>query len=237
MKFRIIIAIILCCLLSGCTLYEAPKTDRSITVAALGFDGKDDKISVSAEVILINAEDPNEAPTPLVITKTAKTIEQALTEISDQLPWRLVFEHCGVIIIGETINDEWLDKVCEYLFRKSRITLSAYFISANDTKNFLSGGSSTTVSTGYEIMEIIRNQFARTGKNYKNRFFEIEGERQNNVSVYALPFFKRTEEGILNDGIYIYQNDNFLMHINNRKIYQNKNYYKNIISELKGNAK
>ncbi len=204
MKRILISVLILSLCLSLCGCMGAEK-DRQFMVSSLGFSQSGEDITVLAEVVIVNSETSDEAPTPKIFTATGKTIKDALDGISLYLTRPLLLEHCGVIVLDKKLSPKWFNKICEYCFYEKRITLSAYLVGTDDPNTLLSGKPESSVAVGYDIMGLIEQRKATTDKPYKNRFFEIESKREEGEKSFSLPLFTRKEEDLFLDGKYTFQ--------------------------------
>ncbi len=203
--FLVMTACLCCC--SCSSIGGTAKDDRKMLVSAIGFDKEEEKIKVSVELIVINTENFESNFTPRVMSGTGKTIREGIQEIDRGLTRSMLFNHCGIIAIGEKIDAEQFDQICEYCLREQKITLSAYMISTTDCKMLLDGQPESSVTVGYDIMGIIEQESAQTGVAYNSRFFEVEALRERGESSFALPHFTRVEVGVAVDGMRLFHHD------------------------------
>lgn len=183
------------------------KNDRCFMVSALGFETDGFLIKVTSELIIINSEDPETPPQAKTFSAKSSTVTGALEDISARLSRPMLLEHCGIIAIGDRMNEKRFSEICDYCFAENRITLSAYMISTPDPQKLLSGGSESSAAVGYDIMSIIEQQNSASRLNTNSRFFEVESARENGESSFLLPHFIKENDGVCEDGIAVFEND------------------------------
>lgn len=183
------------------------KNDRRFMVSALGFETDGFLIKVTSELIIINSEDPETPPQAKTFSAKSSTVTGALEDISARLSRPMLLEHCGIIAIGDRMNEKRFSEICDYCFAENRITLSAYMISVPDPEELLSGEPESSAAVGYDIMNIIEQQSAANGINTNSRFFEVESARESGKSTFFLPRFEKTESGAVFSGIAVFEHD------------------------------
>lgn len=186
---------------------ENIKNDRRFMVSALGFETDGFLIKVTSELIIINSEDPEPPPQAKTFSAKSSTVTGALEDISARLSRPMLLEHCGIIAIGDRMNEKRFSEICDYCFAENRITLSAYMISVPDPEELLSGEPESSAAVGYDIMNIIEQQSAANGINTNSRFFEVESARESGKSTFFLPRFEKTESGAVFSGIAVFEHD------------------------------
>lgn len=206
--FLIITALSLSVTLTACRgAGDNIKNDRRFMVSALGFETDGFLIKVTSELIIINSEDPETPPQAKTFSAKSSTVTGALEDISARLSRPMLLEHCGIIAIGDRMNEKRFSEICDYCFAENRITLSAYMISAPDPEELLSGEPESSAAVGYDIMNIIEQQNAANGINTNSRFFEVESTRESGKSTFFLPRFEKTESGAVFSGIAVFEHD------------------------------
>lgn len=206
--FLIITALSLSVTLTACRgAGENIKNDRRFMVSALGFETDGFLIKVTSELIIINSEDPETSPQAKTFSAKSSTVTGALEDISARLSRPMLLEHCGIIAIGDRMNEKRFSEICDYCFAENRITLSAYMISVPDPEELLSGEPESSAAVGYDIMNIIEQQNAANGTNTNSRFFEVESARESGKSTFFLPRFEKTESGAVFSGIAVFEHD------------------------------
>ena len=206
--FLIITALSLSVTLTACHgAGENIKNDRRFMVSALGFETDGFLIKVTSELIIINSEDPETPPQAKTFSAKSSTVTGALEDISARLSRPMLLEHCGIIAIGDRMNEKRFSEICDYCFAENRITLSAYMISAPDPEQLLSSEPESSAAVGYDIMNIIEQQNAANGINTNSRFFEVESSRESGKSAFFLPRFEKAESGAVFGGIAVFEHD------------------------------
>ncbi len=206
--FLIITALSLSVTLTACRgAGENIKNDRRFMVSALGFEIDGFLIKVTSELIIINSEDPETPPQAKTFSAKSSTVTGALEDISARLSRPMLLEHCGIIAIGDRMNEKRFSEICDYCFAENRITLSAYMISAPDPEQLLSSEPESSAAVGYDIMNIIEQQNAANGINTNSRFFEVESSRESGKSAFFLPRFEKAESGAVFGGIAVFEHD------------------------------
>lgn len=206
--FLIITALSLSVTLTACRgTGDNIKNDRRFMVSALGFETDGFLIKVTSELIIINSEDPETPPQAKTFSAKSSTVTGALEDISARLSRPMLLEHCGIIAIGDRMNEKRFSEICDYCFAENRITLSAYMISVPDPEELLSGEPESSAAVGYDIMNIIEQQNAANGINTNSRFFEVESARESGKSTFFLPRFEKTESGAVFSGIAVFEHD------------------------------
>ena len=206
--FLIITALSLSVTLTACRgAGENIKNDRRFMVSALGFETDGFLIKVTSELIIINSEDPETPPQAKTFSAKSSTVTGALEDISARLSRPMLLEHCGIIAIGDRMNEKRFSEICDYCFAENRITLSAYMISAPDPEQLLSSEPESSAAVGYDIMNIIEQQNAANRINTNSRFFEVESSRESGKSAFFLPRFEKAESGAVFGGIAVFEHD------------------------------
>ena len=165
-------AVAAACVFAAGGLGRSIKNDRRFTVSALGFEKCGNQIGVTVEAIIINSESVEEKPRSAVFFAEDTTIDGALEKISAKLSRPMLFEHCGIIAVGDAMTDELFYEICEYCIYENRITVSAYIISTDSPKELLSGEPQASLAVGYDIMGIIARQAADGTFKSRSRCFE-----------------------------------------------------------------
>lgn len=206
--FLIITALSLSVTLTTCRgAGENIKNDRRFMVSALGFETDGFLIKVTSELIIINSEDPETPSQAKTFSAKSSTVTGALEDIFARLSRPMLLEHCGIIAIGDRMNEKRFSEICDYCFAENRITLSAYMISVPDPEELLIGEPESSAAVGYDIMNIIEQQNAANGINTNSRFFEVESARESGKSTFFLPRFEKTESGAVFSGIAVFEHD------------------------------
>lgn len=185
-KIVIILLIILC--LCGCS-GEKPLTGETpeYMISSLGFSEKDGMITVFMEAIVINSEDTDAQKKLVLLEGSGNTVKQGAENAEKKAVQPVNLSHCGIIVLEEGIKRESFLEICEYCYDRDEINLSAFFISSPDVKRLLSEEPTASVSVGYDIMNRLESQKELSGREYKNRFYQIEAQKEKNGAKYDIP--------------------------------------------------
>lgn len=213
----VLLSVLLCFALCGCKAVGNSGNDRRFMVSAIGFETDGARITVSVETVIVNSETADVQPKPQVLSAEGETIDEALQSVGAALPKPMLLEHCGVIVIGQNMTPAWFKKIADYCFYENRITLSAYMIAAKNPTELLSGEPKSSVAVGYDIMGVVERQSRATGVSYDSRYFEIESRRERGRTVFALPYFEKSDDGVQLNGMQIFKDDAPVIRLNDRE--------------------
>lgn len=158
---KVFIFLAFCFLLCGCE-----KTGPEYLVSGIGVDVVNGRFGVCFETIIVNTE--NTQQTVRLIKGKGNTVKEAVKQITAQCTQPLLMAHCGVVVIGENLTCEQLKEVGNYCYEEDEITLSAYFVRADNAEKLFSLKPVSSASVGYDIMGLVK-----LNKHYNNRFFEV----------------------------------------------------------------
>ncbi len=158
---KILLAIVLMLLLCGCD-----KTGPEYLVSSMGFDFSDGLYNVCFEAVVINSESSGQ--TIKLLKGKGVTIGEAVSDIYRQCTQPLMLSHCGVLAIGESVDNIRLREIGDYCYNQDQLTLSAFFVKTENAEKILSVKPLSSVCAGYDIMGLIQQN-----KQYNNRFFEL----------------------------------------------------------------
>lgn len=135
MKWKIMIALSFCFLLTGCWNYRE-LSDLSISTG-ISIDKDEDGYNVgmlisNAQKIQGNSKE-GESQT-IVIEAKGKTVMEAIKNIELKSPKEVYIRHLLVISISEEVAKEGLNKILDYLFRDPQSRKMFYIILARDCK-------------------------------------------------------------------------------------------------------
>ncbi|MBR7133529.1 MAG: hypothetical protein IKD04_08350 [Clostridia bacterium] len=189
------------CLLCGCSLKEAlsPYTQEYI-VSSLGFEAYGDTYSISLEVLMINSEDKDAQKLCTVIKGMGENPREALYNASKSSALPLLLSHCGVAIIGESIEKEHFEEIHSFLTDNTQITPSVYLIYTQSAEALLGCEATSSVAVGYDIMNMLNTRNKADGEQYSCRLYEIDTLKNMPINTFCLPFFEVTDNGFLISG-------------------------------------
>ncbi len=197
---------------SGCrkiTQYREP--EQQYLVSAVGFDRENGELKASLEVIIFSVGKAEGSIESKVFTGAGKTVKQALGNLSGEISKKLLYGHCALIVLGESLNAGQVDEIFNFCCSGKEIPISASLVSAPDAAALLSCKSISTPVTGYDITGVIKQKSENWGIGLANRLYDVEGRRLRDKSYYAIPHFSVSGEGsdtvYTFSGIRIYEND------------------------------
>lgn len=161
------------------TLCGCQSEKNEYLISGIGFDTKDDKFLVSLEAVIINSENTEQELT--VFTMLAHDVESAIRKMDQKSTQPLLLSHCGVIAIGETVGQKQLEEIYEFCYKQRDITLSAVVVKTDNAKELLSRKPISSVSVGYDVLGLLKTYSKSSGKNLKNRFFEVYHNKTSNL--------------------------------------------------------
>lgn len=200
-------ALIFSCL-GSCTVSRSfSSLTHEYLVSALGFDQNGEELTVALEAVIVNAEDTNAEKKNELLTGNGSSLQEALSAASKKAAQPIELSHCAVAVIGKSVSAERFGEICDYLYNERQITLSILLVCTESAAKLLSSETVSSVAVGYDIMSMAAQQSKLTGIDYKNRFYELESKRKNQINVIALPFFEVTQEEYFLDGIILFKNN------------------------------
>lgn len=192
MKRFVFLFLLLTVLLSGCTKSKALKGENpEYLIASMGFDYKAENYTVLMEAVVINSEDTAAEKKILLLEGRGKTVELAAENAEKKAVQPVNLSHCGVMVLNKSINKEQFHKIREYCYNRDEINLSAFFIASQNPKELLSEKAVASIAMGYDIMTRIESQRQITGREFKNRFYQIEAESYKKNPNYDIPLLSK----------------------------------------------
>ena len=111
------IAVCLSVFLCGCSLNIVPVSHTNeYIITSLGFDCEQEGIKVTVEALIINTEQSSEKTNSKTFSALEKEIPVAIEKISQQATQSLEMSHCAVVVIGESVSQEYMNKICDYFY-------------------------------------------------------------------------------------------------------------------------
>lgn len=201
--------------LCGCTPQSTSAAEySSLLVAAAGFLQRGDEITVLLEALVINSEDSEAENKATLYRGTAKTVKEAIHNAEAAAAQPLHLGHCATIVISKGITAKTFEEICRFCREESELSLSVALVFTENAEKLLSCKSSSTVAMGYEIANMLTEQYSRSGIALKNRFYELEGLRLCDSRVFTLPNFTVNKEACLSDGAMLFSNDAPALYLN-----------------------
>ena len=157
-------------LMTSCGKQTEP--EQVYLVSAVGFDRAEEGIRVTVEVPVMGESKDSESKT-MVLTETGKSITDALRTMGAGLSRSLLFSHCALAVLGETLSKEQLQAVFDFAGDGDSLPLAAGVVTAADAGALLEGGSLSAPAVGYEIPEILEQERYKTGVDIRCSVYEL----------------------------------------------------------------
>lgn len=162
MKKAVILSLVLCLFLCGCSSYK--EIDTRYMVASLGFSFSE-HYTVFAETVSIGTD--NTTATPRVFCGNGNTLENAFSDLQKSFSKDIMLDHCAAIILDAALSKEHQKEVLDFCVQKKEINLSACTAKSNNIKDLLSSVSETA-AVGYDIFAIQKKQKTIVGSELFN---------------------------------------------------------------------
>ncbi len=157
---KLIPLIVLFLLLCGCN----DKTHRYL-ITAIGIDYADGLYEVSFEALTVNRE--VEGQQTLILTASGKSLDEIMTKIKNQATEPLLLSHCGVVAVGNGVNNRRLFEIMNYCKADGDLTLSVKLLKTENADKLLKQSPVSSVCVGYDLLSMLDR------KGFKNRLFEL----------------------------------------------------------------
>lgn len=193
--------------LTGCKSSYPSETDMEYMVSSIGFDKAGNIVTVFAEIIVINSNNSDDSAKTQIFKADGKNPKTALYNITSSLSKPLMLKHCGLLILGDGIDGECLTEIFGICLNNKDITGAIKIVATKSAESLINIKPLGNIALGYEISEALKQNADFSGAIYKNRFYEVEANRESMTKVFCLPYFKVLEDKHKIDGIKIYKND------------------------------
>ncbi len=150
MRFlKILSALLIVFSLSSCaSLTEMREVEDAVLVCALAFDRSGELIKMSAEIAFKSDE-------TTVLTATGEKTEDCIKEIEKNIPEKLIFSHCGAVVLGQSLTHKTAKTILDYLFIKEDFPLNSYVVSADNAQNILNCEMPSKEPIGYCLSQLL----------------------------------------------------------------------------------
>ncbi len=197
--------------LCGCSTKSAVVYNRGeYIVSAIGFDNDFNDIKMTVEAIVVNSDIPQDPEKSKIFSGSGTSIAQAFFEINKKITQPLMFSHTGVIAMGESLLPNQINDVLKFCYEKDEINLAAMFVATADAKELLSCKAVSSVAVGYDIMNMTQVMGEKTNFKFKNRFYEVEANRNAPSKTVSLPYFTVSDGSVIFKGVNIYEQDRLI---------------------------
>ena len=136
MKKRILFLIILCLFLTGC--WDKSELNELAITMALGIDKVDDEFLVSAQTVVPGEVSsmkggPGQSPVTLFQAK-GDTVNAAIRNLAKVSPRTGYFGHLQIVVISETLAQEGISNILDFVSRYFEIRSDFYLLIAKETE-------------------------------------------------------------------------------------------------------
>ena len=126
-KLIILITIIL--LITGC--YNYRELNDLAIIDALGIDYKDNKFLVTAQILNVEKKETDDTKKLIVVYEgEGQSIAEAIRNMSLDDPKEMYLGHLELIILGESLTTDNINKVFEFLLRDPKLRSEALVVSS-----------------------------------------------------------------------------------------------------------
>ena len=205
-KLLCLIFAIVLLMLTGCggktSDYREPES--RLYISALGFDRQGDKIKVCAEAISV-ADNTSGGYSIKHYEGEGDSIDSAMYEITKNLAPSVNLSHCALLVLGEEIEGEYLDKVISYSFEEREISHSVQLIATEDAKNLLQYNKEATIPLGFAIGELLAEDTDGIGADKFSTLVSVINSREKDNDLFYLPYFEVEDKTYLFSGTRLYK--------------------------------
>ena len=173
-------------------------------VSALGFSETENGIEAYLETIAINSEALDGEKELKILKGNGKTAFEAVAAAKSHATQGLELSHCAVVIIDNSISPAVFEKICEYCYNETEITLSVIVVCTKNSEKLLECSPSASVAVGYDIVSMLENISLNSGVIYKNRFYELAALKEKPLNTFALPLLKADKEAFTIEGLTVF---------------------------------
>ncbi len=191
-KRRLWIAVVLTIGLCLCSCSGYTEPEQVYLVSAMGFDGTEDGIRVTVEIPVIGESESTRQKT-ILFTQVGEDVRQALRRMEAGLSKELIFSHCALAALGESLSKEQMQEIFDFAGTGEGIPLAAEAVVCGDAEKLLGVDGISGIAMGYEIHQILEQQRRRTGAEMSCGIYELRGMATPDTPI-ALPRFEVAEE-------------------------------------------
>lgn len=215
----IVLVVLNIVLLCGCSVKETIASDKQeYIVSALGFDGEGEKIKMTIEAIVINSDDLKEDKESKLFSGVGETVESAMGDIISQVTQPLSLGHSAVAVMGSKLNSTQIEKVFSFLSDNGEINIAIMLVYTNSAFELLNVKPLSSVAAGYDIMSMLEVSEEEKGTLFKNRLYEVQSLRLEEMNTYYLPFVSAEDEKLLLKGLGVFKENRFVRALENKEI-------------------
>lgn len=214
--FSFVVSVVVLLCLMGCS-NNYSETDMEYMVSSIGFDKKGEKVNVFVEIIVVNSGENSSGAKSKVLNSCGYSVGDAVYNLHSSLAKPLMLNHCGLLILGESIDESDLKDIFKLCYYDKNITMAIEVIGVKKVEELMKVKPSSNIALGYEISEAIRQYSEFSGVDFKNRFYEIESKRQGKTQAFMVPYFSVSKENYSIDGLAVYKSDKVVLRLDNNE--------------------
>ena len=170
------------------------KIEKTAIITAIAIDKEGENLQVSAQVALPKAND-NTTDEDSVLIGTGKTIGLAIDDIAVKTGWYPKLAFCNLIILDQSVADELLPEVVNYVLYSKKIydsILIAY--SQGKAKKILTATGSLDNVSGFSIQKILLKNADDANAVYYSRIKDIAISLTSQSKSSLIPLIKLNEQ-------------------------------------------
>jgi len=153
---KLIMIILMLIPLAGC--YDNQQMGDIVIVSGVGIDADGDKFLVSAELVKMSpGEEGESGMKAVVISSEGDTVTEALDDITRKTSGNLHFNHCRVVLIGESAARSGIDFAIDLILQDFDFHTSSGIVIARGApaSEILSGKPENQSTMAYEISKML----------------------------------------------------------------------------------
>lgn len=184
---------------AGCSYSDYKEPENRTFVSAVALDRIQEKLLLTAELIRIKENLNNDEYTVSTISGDGKTPDEAMRALIIKNSKELDFSHCAVLGLGDSLTPEQTAKMLQYWFKERTLTLSVRLVATKDAAALFSANEDGEKPVGYEISEMIKNDYNNTFKIPSCRLLDFINAQNGEKKAVQIPYFtvKKNEGGAL----------------------------------------
>ena len=204
---KILFLLIIPFLLSGC--YDYNELNDLAIISGVGIDYKDDKFSVTFEIISTKKSggDSSASSSSYNVTAEAKTITEAFLKNGNNMDKVPYFDHIEIVVISEEIAKNYLNEVSEYLIRSTKFRDEFYMAISKDTtaKELISTTTKEKPLASNFLVQLLENSHDSDSAGYYTPFTETLNSIITDGEDAIMQVFTLKDKKIVLDGMGIFK--------------------------------
>lgn len=173
----------------GCSYSDYKEPENRTFVSAVALDRSQEKLLLTAELIRIKESLNNDEYTVSTISGVGKTPDEAMRAIVLKNSKELDFSHCAVLGLGDSLTSEQVTRMLQYWFKERTLTLSVRLVMTEDAAALFSANEDGEKPVGYEISEMIKNDYNNTFKIKSCRLLDFINAQDGKKKAVQISYF------------------------------------------------